>query len=122
MRTSIFAMIVVAGSAIAFSATAQERQAAPSEQPKAQMKRDVDKGLKNSGPDEQMQRDADKGVKTRNSGESGYVADQDKPGAAAHPPGQPTTGSTTQQTTGATTGATTQQTTGATSQQPAPPK
>ena len=37
------------------------------------MKRDVDKGLKSSGPDEQMQRDADKGVKTRNSGESGYV-------------------------------------------------
>ena len=130
MRTPIFAMIVVAGSAIAFSATAQERQAAPSEQPKAQMKRDVDKGLKSSGPDEQMQRDADKGVKTRNSGESGYVADQDKPGASAHPPGQPTTGATTQQSTGATaqqskgaaTGATTQQTTGSTSQQPAPPK
>ena len=122
MRTSIFAMIVVAGSAIAFSATAQERQAAPSEQPKAQMKRDVDQGLKSSGPDEQMQRDADKGAKTRNSGESGYVADQEKPGASAHPPGQPTTGGTTQQTTGATTGATTKQTTGATSQQPAPPK
>jgi len=61
MRTSIFAMIVVAGSAIAFSATAQERQAAPSEQPKAQIKRDVDKGLKSSGPNEQMQRDSDKG-------------------------------------------------------------
>ncbi len=36
-----------------------------------------------------MQREADKGVKTRNSGESGYVADQDKPGASAHPPGLP---------------------------------
>jgi len=36
---------------------------------------------------EQMQRDANKGVKTRNSGESGYVGDQDKPGAPAHPPG-----------------------------------
>src|SRR5215471_690998 len=97
MRTSIFAMIVIAGSAIAFSATAQERQAAPSEQPKAQMKRDADKGVKSSGPDEQMQRDADKGAKTRNSGESGYVADQDKPGSSAHPPGQPqTTGSSSQ--------------------------
>src|SRR5215468_8162962 len=95
MRTSIFAMVVVAGSAIAFSATAQERQAAPSEQPNAQMKRDVDKGLKSSGPDEQMQRDADKGVKTRNSGESGYVADQEKSGASAHPPGQPLSGQTT---------------------------
>jgi hypothetical protein len=72
MRTSIFAIMVVAGSAIAFQATAQQRKAAPSEQTK-----------------EQMQRDADKGVKTRNSGESGYVADQDKPGAAAHPPGRP---------------------------------
>ena len=95
MRTSIFAMIVIAGSAIAFSATAQERQAAPSEQPKAQMKRDADKGVKSSGPDEQMQRDADKGVKTRNSGESGYVADQDKPGTSAHPAGQPLNDQTT---------------------------
>ena len=96
MRTSIFATIVIAGSAIALSAMAQERQAAPSEQPKAQMQRDIDKGLKSSAPSEQMQRDADKGAKTRNSGESGYVADQDKPGAAAHPPGQPhTTGAAT---------------------------
>jgi hypothetical protein len=92
MRTSIFAMIVVAGSAIAFSATAQERQAAPSEKSSQQMQRgDADKGLKSSGPETQMQRDADKGVKTRNSGESGYVADQEKPGASAHPPGEPHT-------------------------------
>ncbi len=59
--------------------------------------RDIDKGLKADDPNEQMQRDADKGIKTRNSGESGYVADQDKPGASAHPPGrpgsEPTTGS-----------------------------
>jgi hypothetical protein len=95
MRTSIFAMIVVAGSAIAFSATAQERQAAPSEQPSAQMKRDADKGLKSNGPDQQMQREADKGAKTRNSGESGYVADQEKSGAATHPPGAPQSGQTT---------------------------
>ena len=80
MRTSVLAMIVVAGSAIAFPAAAQQKPAAPSEQTK-----------------EQMQRDADKGAKTRNSGESGYVADQDKPAASAHPPGRPeTTGSTSQ--------------------------
>ena len=98
MRTATLAMIVVAGSAIAFQATAQ--QAAPSEQTKEQIHSDVDKGLKTSEPNEQMQRDADKGVKTRNSGESGYVADQDKPGATAHPPGRPgseqTTGSGSQ--------------------------
>jgi len=97
-RTSILAMIVVAGSAIAFPATAQQQQAAPSEQTREQMHSDVDKGLKISEPNEQMQRDADKGIKTRNSGEFGYVADQDKPGASAHPPGRPesdqTTGST----------------------------
>jgi Ni/Co efflux regulator RcnB len=88
MRTSIFAIVIVAASAIAFQAAAQQ-QAAPSEQTKEQMHSDVDKGLKTSEPNEQMQREADKGVKTRNSGESGYVADQDKPGASAHPPGQP---------------------------------
>jgi len=77
MRTSILAMVVVAGSAIAFQATAQ--QAAPSDLTKEQI----------------QQRDADKGVKTRNSGESGFVADQDKPGAAAHPPGRPEGGQTT---------------------------
>ena len=100
MRTSILAMIVVAGSAIAFPATAQQPEAAPSEQTREQMHLDADKGLKTSEPSEQMQRDADKGIKTRNSGESGYVADQDKPGASAHPPGRPeseqTTGSSSQ--------------------------
>ena len=100
MRTSVLAMVVVAGSAIAFPAMAQQKPAAPSGQTKEQMHSDVDKGLKASEPDEQMQREADKGAKTRNSGESGYVADQDKPGASAHPPGRPeseqTTGSTSQ--------------------------
>lgn len=95
MRTSILAMIVVAGSAIACPATAQ--QAAPSQLSKEQMQGDADKGLKSSEPNEQMQRDADKGLKTRNSGASGYVAEQDKPGASGHPPGRPegeqTTGS-----------------------------
>jgi hypothetical protein len=97
MRTSILAMIVVTGSAIAFPATAQQQQPAPSEQSGGQMHSDVDKQLKTNEPNEQMQRDADKGAKTRNSGESGYVADQDKPGASAHPPGRPeTTGSSSQ--------------------------
>jgi hypothetical protein len=77
-------MIVVAGSAIAFQATAQQQQAAPSELTKEQ----IDKGLKTSQPNE----DADKGVKTRNSGESGYVGDQEKPG---RPDSQRTTGSHT---------------------------
>ena len=94
MRTSILAMIVVAGSAFAFQAAAQQKQVAPSEQTSEQMQRDTDKRLKTSEPNEQMQRDADKGAKTVNSGASGYVADQDKPGASAHPPGKPeTTGS-----------------------------
>jgi hypothetical protein len=96
MRTSILAIIVVAGSAVAFPAAAQQSQAAPSEQSREQMHRDIDNGVKTSEPNEQMQRDADKGAKTRNSGESGYVADQDKAGASGHPPGRPDS----QQTTG----------------------
>ncbi|WP_439396013.1 hypothetical protein ACRQ5Q_03310 [Bradyrhizobium sp. PMVTL-01] len=95
MRTAILALIVVAGSAIAFQATAQQQKAAPSEQTREEMRRDVDQGLKPDEPSEQMQRDADKGIKTRNSGESGYVADQDKPGASAHPPGRPGSEQTT---------------------------
>jgi hypothetical protein len=94
MRTSILAMAVIAGSAIAFPATAQQQpQAAPSELTKEQM----DKGLQTSQPNE----DADKGVKTRNSGESGYVGNQEKPAASAHPPGRPDS----EQTTGSHTGA-----------------
>ncbi|MBR0695842.1 hypothetical protein [Bradyrhizobium lablabi] len=85
MRTSILAMVVIAGSSIAFPATAQQQQAAPSNQTgEKSEKMQGDKGLKTSEPNE----DADKGAKTRNSGESGYVADQDKPGASAHPPSQ----------------------------------
>src|SRR4029453_4900340 len=78
MRTATLAMIVVAGSAIAFPATAQQQPAAPSEQSKEEMHRDVDKGSKTSEPNEQMQRDADKGIKTRQSGESGYVGMEEK--------------------------------------------
>ena len=95
MRTSILAIIFVAGSAIAFPATAQQ-QAAPSSKTSDQMHHDADKKVKTNGQtSEQMQRDADKGAKTRNSGESGYVADQDKAGASAHPPGRPESGQTT---------------------------
>jgi hypothetical protein len=95
MRTSILAVIVVAGSAVAFPALAQQKpgpqEAAPSEQTTKQMPQNADKELKTTTgqANEQMQRDADKGAKTRNSGESGYVGDQDKPGASAHPPGAP---------------------------------
>jgi len=95
MRTSIFATIVVAAGAVAFPAMAQQQQAAPSEQTRDQIQRDADKAIKTTEPSEQMQRDADKGIKTRNSGESGYVADQDKPGASAHPPGRPESEQTT---------------------------
>jgi len=83
------AMLFVAAAAVAFQAKAQQQpQAAPSELTKEQ----IDKGGKTSMPNQ----DADKGVKTRNSGESGYVGDQDKTGASAHPPGRPDS----QQTTG----------------------
>ena len=68
MRTSFLAMIVVAGSAVAFPATAQQQpgpqEAAPSEQTSGQIHRDADKELKTNEPSEQMQRDADKGAKT----------------------------------------------------------
>ena len=96
MRTSVLAIIAVSGSALAFPATAQLKQAAPSEQTRQEMHQSVDKSLKSDEPNQQMQRDADKGVATRNSGDSGYVADEPKPGASAHPPGEPeqTTGST----------------------------
>ena len=92
MRASIFAVVILGGSAVAFAASAQQnpgtQKAAPSEQTREQMHQDVDKDLKTTGQaNEQMQRDTDKGIKTRNSGESGYVGDQDKPGASAHPPG-----------------------------------
>jgi hypothetical protein len=80
MRTSIFALVVTLGTAVAIPAMAQQqRQPAPN--------------------NPQMQDEADKGLKTRNSGESGYVADQDKPGASANAPGRPNS-----QTTGSSAG------------------
>ena len=36
-----------------------------------------------------LQSEADKGVATRNSGASGYVAEEQKPGSATHAPGEP---------------------------------
>jgi hypothetical protein len=86
MRTSIFAIVVAFGATIAPQAQAQE----PSRkmQPDQQIQ-----------PGQQIQDDADKGIKTRNSGDSGLVADQEKPAAAAHPPGQPD-----QSTTGTSSG------------------
>jgi hypothetical protein len=87
MRTSILAVILVAGTAVAFPAIAQ--QAAPSEQSQKMNPGDADKSMKSSGPDSQMQQEADKGAKTKNSGDSGFVADQEKPAASASPPGRP---------------------------------
>jgi len=81
-------MLVASGTIIALPALAQQQTA-----PNPQM--------------QQMQEEADKGAKTRQSGESGYVGEQEKPGASARPPGKtdfapPTTGSATGTSTGAT--------------------
>jgi hypothetical protein len=88
MRTTMVAMLIASGTMITLPALAQQQPA-----PTPQM--------------QQMQEEADKGAKTRQSGESGYVGEQEKPGAAAHAPGKtdtapPTTGSTTGTSTGAT--------------------
>jgi hypothetical protein len=77
MRTSTLALVVALGSVIAPPVLAQQQTV----------------------PNPQMQEEADKGVKTRQSGESGYVGEQEKSGAFAHAPGragdsQATTGST----------------------------
>ena len=77
MRTSILAIIVAFGTTIVVPALAQQQ------------------------PTPGQQEEADKGIKTRNSGESGYVGEQDKPGASSHAPGQPDTKSS-QTTTGGT--------------------
>jgi uncharacterized protein HemX len=81
MRISISALLVALGTAAAVPAIAQQQQ-----QP--------------SPNTTQMQDDADKGVKTRNSGESGYVADQEKPGASANAPGRPNSSQTTGSSSG----------------------
>jgi hypothetical protein len=71
MRASILATIFAFGSMIAVPALAQQSRGTSSQQ--------------------QMQDEADKGIKTRNSGESGYVGEQERPGASSHVPGQPDT-------------------------------
>jgi hypothetical protein len=87
MRTSILAIVLAFGTTIALPAQAQQSTA-----PGQQMQ-----------PNQKVQDEADKGIKTRNSGESGLVADEEKPGAAAHPPGQPDKNSG-QSTTGMSSG------------------
>ncbi|WP_375161682.1 hypothetical protein [Bradyrhizobium sp. RDT46] len=57
---------------ISIPAAAQQQTSAP---PQSSVAQDV-------------QTEADKGIKTRNSGESGYVGNQDRPGAASHAPGE----------------------------------
>ncbi len=42
-----------------------------------------------TSPPTNLQNEADKGIKTENSGASGYVGEQQKPGSAAHLPGDP---------------------------------
>jgi hypothetical protein len=86
MRTTMVAMLVASGTMITLPALAQQQQPVPNPQ---------------------MQEEADKGAKTRQSGESGYVGEQEKPGASARPPGKtdsapPTTGSAKGTSTGAT--------------------
>jgi len=84
MRITIVAMLIAIGITFALPALAQQQTA----------------------PNPKVQEEADKGIKTRQSGESGYVGEQEKPGASAHPPGKtdtapPTTGSTSGTSTGA---------------------
>ena len=87
MRISILATILAFGTIIALPAQAQQSTGSSSQQ--------------------QMQDEADKGIKTRNSGESGYVGEQERPGACSNVPGQPdtksgqtTTGSSSTRETG----------------------
>jgi hypothetical protein len=82
MRTSILATIFAVGTVVAAPALAQQSTGSPNQQ--------------------QMQDEADKGIKTRNSGESGYVGEQERPGAAGNVAGQPDT-KTGQTTTGSAT-------------------
>lgn len=74
MRTSILAITVAFGAAIAMPALAQQS---------------TTPGQQQMQSNKQMQEEADKGIKTRDSGESGFVGEQERPGASAHPPGQP---------------------------------
>ena len=75
MRTSILATAAAIGVAIAAPAQAQQ-STAPGQQMQSE---------------KQVQEEANKGIKTRDSGESGFVGQQQTPAASAHPPGRPTT-------------------------------
>jgi hypothetical protein len=88
MRTSILVMTVAFGIAVAATP-------APAQQPTA--------AGQQKQSDKQMQEEADKGIKTRNSGESGFVGQQESPGASAHPPGRPDPSSQTTTGSGADT-------------------
>jgi len=83
MRTSILAIMVAFGAAIAMPALAQQS---------------TTPGQQQMQSNKQMQEEADKGIKTRDSGQSGFVGQQETPGASAHPPGRPDPSSS--QTTG----------------------
>lgn len=69
MRISILATVVAIGSTVGLPALAQQSTESSSQQ--------------------QMQDEADKGIKTRNSGDSGFVGEQQRPGASSHIPDQP---------------------------------
>src|SRR5438270_9173927 len=84
MRTSILTVTTAIGIAIAVLPAQAQQSTAP--------------GQQQIQSDKQMQEDADKGIKTRDSGESGFVGQQETPGASAHPPGRPDSSSS--QTTG----------------------
>jgi hypothetical protein len=83
MRTSILAIMIAFGATSAVPALAQQSTTPDQQQIQS---------------NKQMQEEADKGIKTRDSGESGFVGEQEKPGAAARAPGQP--GHNSQTTTG----------------------
>jgi hypothetical protein len=42
-----------------------------------------------AAPSQNVENEANKGIKTQNSGASGYVGEQEKPGSAVHAPGEP---------------------------------
>ena len=84
MRTSVLATTAAFGIAIAVLPAQAQQSTAPGQQMQS---------------DKQMQEEADKGIKTRDSGESGFVGQQETPGASAHPPGRPDA-SSSQTTTG----------------------
>ena len=84
MRTSILATTAAFGIAVAVLPAQAQQSTAPGQQMQS---------------DKQMQEEADKGIKTRDSGESGFVGQQETPGASAHPPGRPDS-SSSQTTTG----------------------